>query len=56
MECLNKYLMSVQFQDCSKKLRSLPVSKKDGPLEKKNYRPVSILSLLPKVYENLLYS
>ena len=32
-----------------------PVHKKDEPTDKKNYRPVSVLPLLSKVFERLLY-
>ena len=32
-----------------------PVFKKEGPLDKSNYRPVSILPLLLKVYERVIY-
>ena len=33
-----------------------PIFKKDDLLDKENYRPVSILPLLSKVYEKLLYN
>ena len=33
-----------------------PIFKKNDPLDKENYRPVSILPLLSKVYEKLLYN
>ena len=33
-----------------------PILKKDGPLDKSNYRPVSILPLLSKVYEQIIYN
>ena len=32
-----------------------PVYKKVDPFDKKNYRPVSILPLLSKVYERVIY-
>ena len=32
-----------------------PIYKKDHPFDKKNYRPVSILPLLSKVYERVIY-
>ena len=32
-----------------------PVHKKDEPTDKKNYRPVSVLPLLSKVFERLLH-
>ena len=33
-----------------------PLYKKDDPLDKTNYRPVSVLPLLSKVYERLIYN
>ena len=33
-----------------------PVFKKEDPLDKANYRPVSILLLLSKVYERVIYN
>ena len=33
-----------------------PIFKKDDPLDKSNYRPVSILPLLSKVYERIIYN
>ena len=40
----------------SLKLRNLtPIYKKDDPLDKSNYRSVSILPLLSKVYERIIY-
>ena len=33
----------------------IPIFKKDEPFEKANYRPISLLSSLSKVYEKLIY-
>ena len=44
------------FQIASKRQISLPFFKKDDPLDKANYRPVSILPLISKVYERLIYN
>ena len=44
------------FPDCLKQANVSPIFKKDDPLDKENYRPVSILPLLSKVYEKLLYN
>ena len=33
----------------------VPVHKKKGPTDKCNYRPVSILPLLSKVFEKIMY-
>ena len=38
-----------------KKAEVRPLYKKDGRKEKSNYRPVSILSNVSKVYERCLY-
>ena len=34
----------------------IPVFKKKGPLKKENYRPVSILSTISKIFERLMSS
>ena len=33
-----------------------PIFKKDDPLDKSNYRPISMLPLLSKVYERIIYN
>ena len=48
--------MSGELPDCLKQANVSPIFKKNDPLDKENYRPVSILSLLSKVYEKLLYN
>ena len=42
--------------DCLEQGNISPIFKKDDPLDKENYRPVSILLLLSKVYEKLIYN
>ena len=54
-QCVNKSFESGEFPDCLKQAKVSPIFKKDDPLHKENYRPVSILPLLSKVYEKLLY-
>ena len=54
--CINKFFTSGEFSDCLKQANVSPIFKKDDPLHKENYRPVSILPLLSKVYEKLLYN
>ena len=55
-QCVNKSFACGEFLDCLKQANVSPIFKKDDPLDKENYRPVSILPLLAKVYEKLLYN
>ena len=55
-QCINKSFTSGEFPGCLKQANVSPIFKKDDPLDKENYRPVSILPLLLKVYEKLLYN
>ena len=50
--CVSKSFASGEFPDCLKQANVSPIFKKDDPLDKENYRPVSILPLLSKVYKN----
>ena len=54
--CINKSFTSGEFPDCLKQANVSPIFKKDDPLHKENYRPVSILLLISKVYEKLFYN
>ena len=51
----NKSFTSGEFPDFLKQANVSLIFKKDDPLDKENYRPVSILPLLSKVYGKLLY-
>ena len=54
--CINQSLKTTGEFPGSLKLGNLtPIYKKDDPLDKSNYRPVSILPLLSKVYERIIY-
>ena len=55
-QCVNKSFASREFPDCLKQANVSPIFKKDDPLDRENYRPISILPLLSKVYEKLLYN
>ena len=55
-QCGSKSFASKEFPDCLKQAKVSPIFKNDDPLDKENYRPVSILPLLSKVYEKLLYN
>ena len=52
---INKSFENGGFSDCLKEANVTPISKKDDPFDKENYRPVCILSLLSKVFEKLIY-
>ena len=54
--CINQSLKTTGEFPGSLKLGNLiPIYKNDNPLDKSNYRPVSILPLLSKVYERIIY-
>ena len=53
--CVNKGLKNGSFPDSLKCANVRPIYKKEDPFDKKNYRPVSILPLLSKVYERVIY-
>ena len=54
--CINNSLSEKLFPDSSKRANITPVHKKNGPLDKENYRPVSILPLLSKVYDRAIFN
>ena len=54
-DCINDAINKGVFPDSLKIANITPVHKKDEPTDKKNYRPVSVLPLLSKVFERLLY-
>ena len=54
--CINKSIETVCFPDSFKVANITSIFKKDDPLDKANYRPVSILPLISKVYERLIYN
>ena len=53
--CINKSIETGCFPDSLKEANITPIFKKDDPLDKSNYRPVSILPLISKVYQRLIY-
>ena len=54
--CINHSIEETGIFPSSLKLGNItPIFKKDDPLDKSNYRPVSILPLL-KVYERIIYN
>ena len=54
--CINKYIETGCFPDSLKAANITPTFKKDDRLDKANYRPVSILPLISKAYERLIYN
>ena len=50
--CINEAIKSNKFPDS---LNLVPVHKKKDPTDKTNYRPVSVLPLLSKVFEKVMY-
>ena len=54
-DCINDAINKGVFPDSLNIANITPAHKKDEPTNKENYRPVSVLSLLSKVFERLLY-
>ena len=54
--CINKSVETGYFPDSLKEANITSIFKKDDPLDESNYRPVSILPLISKVYEILIYN
>ena len=54
-DCINDCLLKGSFPDSLKLPNITPVHKKDKPTDKENYRPVSVLTLLSKIFERLIY-
>ena len=52
----NNSLSSSTFPTALKYANVKPVFKKDDKTDKENYRPISILPTLSKVYERLIYN
>ena len=51
---INNYIATKNFSDARKTARISPIPKITQPVELKDYRPVSILPVLSKVYEKLV--
>ena len=51
---INSYIATNSFPDASETARISPIPKITQPVELKDYRPVSILPVLSKVYEKLV--
>ena len=55
-KCVNKSIETGYFPDSLKLANVAPAFKKEDPLDRSNYRPVSILHFLSRVYENVIYN
>ena len=49
------YFKNGKFPDSLKNATITPVYEKDDPTDKVNYRPVSVLPLLSKIFEKVIY-
>ena len=54
--CINKSIETGYFSNIFKEATITPIFKKDDPIDKSNYRPVSILNLISKVFGRLIYN
>ena len=54
--CINKSIGTGYFPDRLKLANVTLVFKKEDPLDKSNYRPLSILPFMTKVYEKVIYN
>ena len=54
--CINKAIRNNNFPNSLKRSDTTPVYKKINRSGKASYRPVSVLPLLSKVFENIIYN
>ena len=54
-DCINDSLLKGSFPDSLKLGNVTPAYKKDEPTNKENYRPVSVLPLVSKIFGRLIY-
>ena len=54
--CVNYALINGKFPITLKNANVIPVHKKDDPTDKTNFRSVSVLSLLSKVFQRVIYN
>ena len=54
-DCINSTILNGKFSSALKMADLIPIFKKDDPFEKANYRSISLLPSISKVYEKLIY-
>ena len=54
-DCIYSAILNGKFSSELKLTGVIPIFKKDNPFEKANYRPISLLPSLSKVYKKLNY-
>ena len=53
--CMNKCISTKSFSDALKVADVIPVFKKEDPNNKANYRPISLLPIISKIFERVLF-
>ena len=53
--CINKCISIKSFPDELKVADVIPVFKKEDPSNKANYRPISLLPIISKIFERVLF-
>ena len=53
---INNSIITSSIADELKLAEDLSAFKKDDPLDKENYRPISLLSQTSKIYEKILFN
>ena len=56
INCINKSIETGYFPDSLKEVNITSIYKIDDPLDKSSYRPVSILPLVSKAFQRLIYN
>ena len=54
-ECINEVLQNSKYPESLKLSDIVPVYKKKYPTDKSNFRPISILALLSKLFEKVIF-